>query len=58
MGLKQDLHLVGADYSWLGSVFYFGSKLDALLNEHDRLTTTKVISAGNTPLISSYNAFL
>lgn len=23
-GLKEDTHLVGQDYSWLGSIFYFG----------------------------------
>lgn len=24
MGLKEDLHLVGDNYQWLGSLFYFG----------------------------------
>lgn len=23
-GLQQDIHISGADYSWLGSIFYFG----------------------------------
>ena len=24
MGIKKDIHLVGNDYQWLGSMFYFG----------------------------------
>lgn len=24
MGIKADIHLVGADYQWLGSIFYIG----------------------------------
>ena len=24
MGLEEDIHLVGDDYQWLGSMFYFG----------------------------------
>jgi MFS transporter, ACS family, DAL5 transporter family protein len=24
MGIKTDIHLVGADYQWLGSIFYIG----------------------------------
>jgi hypothetical protein len=24
MGLIDDLHLVGSEYSWAGSMFYFG----------------------------------
>lgn len=25
MGMKKDLRLVGDDYQWLGSMFYFGT---------------------------------
>ena len=25
MGIKEDIGLVGNDYQWLGSMFYFGS---------------------------------
>ena len=24
MGLSKDLHLVGSNYEWLGTIFYFG----------------------------------
>ncbi len=24
MGLQKDLHLIGDNYAWLGSIFYFG----------------------------------
>lgn len=24
MGLREDLHLVGTDYNWAGSIYYFG----------------------------------
>jgi len=24
MGIKKNIHLVGADYQWLGSIFYIG----------------------------------
>lgn len=28
MGIKKDIHLVGDDYQWLGSMFYFGMFVD------------------------------
>lgn len=30
MGLKTDLNLVGDNYQWLGSMFYFGTSLYCL----------------------------
>ena len=27
MGIKSDIHLTKSDYSWLGSMFYFGELL-------------------------------
>ncbi|TPX26235.1 hypothetical protein DIZ76_011696 [Coccidioides immitis] len=27
MGLKEDIHLVGDNYQWLGSMFYFGMQI-------------------------------
>lgn len=27
MGLKEDLGLVGDQYQWLGSIFYFGENI-------------------------------
>lgn len=31
MGLKTDLNLVGDDYQWLGSLFYFGMSVSSLI---------------------------
>lgn len=55
MGLKTDLNLVGDDYQWLGSLFYFGM-LFLLIPKRYPLTM-KVISLGNIPPTDSSNVY-
>ena len=50
MGLKEDLHLVGDNYQWLGSLFYFGKRRVLNLSSPpafvDRLPTVVLLLNG------------
>lgn len=53
MGIKTDLTLVGDQYQWLGSLFYFG--MPFLYSAILVCLTAQAISHGNTQPASSYN---
>jgi hypothetical protein len=39
MGLKEDIHLKGDNYQWLGSMFYFGTyTMPFTMAIHDQLS--------------------
>ena len=52
MGIKTDLSLVGDQYQWLGSLFYFGMLFIDSAFRYLNLTV-QAISHGNTQLASS-----
>lgn len=59
MGIKEDLHLVGDQYQWLGSLFYFGESA-SLCAKADRWSDADVGQAiwlGNTQRTACFSVF-
>lgn len=60
MGLKEDLNLVGDQYSWLGSIFYFGKNTQpkTVRAIFSLLIWDQAISHGNIQPVDCYSVCL